>query len=207
MWLLLSSRMQLMLIVGATVLAVWATQGVAAMFTGAAVSPLGLVSPIVFFLGTVVVVILNQFWRPLWRLVPTLSRVMFPDLNGTWRGTVETTWVDSDGVSPGPIDVTIWVRQSLFAIRVQQRTNESGSWSQRVFPEADGEAGRFGLWYSYSNQPKATVSKTSAPHEGVARLELSWSAGEACLSGRYFTARETTGDINVVRVSKEIIEP
>jgi len=154
----------------------------------------------------VVVVVLNQCWRPLWRRFPTLSRVMFPDLNGTWRGTLETTWSDTDGVIPGPIETTILVRQSLFAIHVQQRTNESDSWSQRVFPEADGEAGRFGLWYSYSNQPRATVSHRSARHDGVARLELSCTADVARLCGQYFSSRRTNGDIAVERVSTEIIE-
>lgn len=207
MWLLLSRKTQLYIIVGASLLVTGALESFIAWMTGAVASPLKLVSFVVFIIGTISVGVLNYFWRPLWRRFPLLGRAIFPDLNGTWKGTLKTTWVDSAGVTPAPIEATVLVRQSLFGIHVQLLSYESDSRSQRVFPEADGEAGRFGLWYSYYNQPRATVSKTSAPHDGVARLELSRRAGEACLSGRYFTSRQTTGDINVVRESTEIIEP
>lgn len=206
MWLLLPRKTQLLLIVGATVLLVWALESAVQVATSTAVSPLKFVSLAVFLLGTVLVAVLNWCWRPLWRRFPFLSRVLFPDLNGTWKGTLQTTWKDADGVTPGPIESTIWVRQSLFAIHVQQRTKESDSWSQRVFPEANGEAERFGLWYSYSNQPRATVSHRSAPHDGVARLELSRTAKADRLSGQYYTARRTNGDISVERVSTAIVE-
>lgn len=206
MWLLLPRRTQLLLVVGATTALVWALESAAEMTTGTTVSPLKFVSLVVFLLGTVIVAALNWCWRPLWRRFPALSRILFPDLNGTWKGTLQTTWKDADGVTPGPIESTIWVRQSLFAIHVQQRTNESDSWSQRVFPEANGESGRFGLWYSYVNQPKAAVSHRSAPHDGVARLEHSRNGNADRLSGQYYTARRTNGDIIVERISADIID-
>ena len=125
MWLLLARRTQLLIIVVATVLVLWALESVLEMTTRSAVSPLKLVSLVVFLLGTVLVAVADRCWRPLWRRFPLLSRVLFPDLNGTWKGTLQTTWKDEHGVTPGPIESTIWVRQSLFTIHVQQRTKES----------------------------------------------------------------------------------
>lgn len=206
MWTLLSRRTQLTFVVFATALIVWAIQTIVALTGQQPVSPLKLVSLVVFLLGTGAVTIANWTWRPLWQRFPVLGRVFFPDLNGTWKGTLKSTWKDENGNLPGPIDTTIWIRQSLFTLHVQQRTSESDSWSQRVFPEALPSAGRFGLWYSYSNVPQAAVSHRSSPHDGVARLEMNVASDVGHMTGQYFTSRRTSGDIEIRRVSAAIVE-
>src|SRR5437660_549049 len=50
-------------------------------------------------------------WR--WRIFRGWL-VPFPDLNGTWQGTLQTTWVDPNtGKSPGPLPVILTIRQSF----------------------------------------------------------------------------------------------
>lgn len=199
MWMLLSRRTQVIILVGLTVLSVVGLQGIMEQLTGQTPSPFSLVSTIVFIVGTISVLLANFMWRTLWRWFPILNRVFFPDLNGRWEGTLRTTWKDASGNSPGPIDTTIWIRQSLFTVHVQQQTKESRSWSSHVIAEADPDAGRFQLWYSYINKPKAEVNHRSAQHEGLAILEIVPEIDPARLSGHYYTSRQTSGDIEVSR--------
>lgn len=205
MWQLLNRKAQLFIIVALTSLVLLVAQGLLPLVRGAEVQPMQLVSIAVFFVGTVLIAAFNWSWRWLWARIPWLSTSLFPDLNGTWKGTLQTTWVNEHGVVPGPIPATIWIRQSLLTIHVQQQTGESDSWSVRVFPEATADAGRFALWYSYDNQPRAAVRARSARHDGIARLELAVPVGADRLTGQYFTSRRTTGDIEVVRIDREFI--
>jgi len=49
--------------------------------------------------------------------------VPFPDLNGTWEGTIQTTWKNLEtGEIPGPIPVTLTVKQSFIRMSCVMRT-------------------------------------------------------------------------------------
>lgn len=196
MWALISRRWQLMILVGLTTLLLLGLQGASEWWTGTRPSLLKFVSLVATIIGTFFVVIANFIWRRLWRALPILSRMFFPDLNGTWEGFLQTTWVDpATNEVPPPIATTVTIRQSILSISVKQRTEESVSWATRVIPEADTDADRYRLWYSYSNKPKAAVSHRSSDHDGIAWLELSLSDDPDELRGQYFTSRKTSGDI------------
>lgn len=203
MWSLLPQRFQLTMIVGATALLFAAAGSVVELINLQPVTPFRLVSLAVFVLGSALVFIGNQIWRPLWKRWPVLGRVFFPDLNGTWKGELRTTWVNDQGNIPPPIQSTIWIRQTLFTLHVEQLTEESRSFSKHVFLEASPGAGRFGLWYTYANQPQAAASYRSGPHDGLARLEVRTGSWD-WLTGQYFTSRKTSGDIDVKRFSSDI---
>ena len=100
-----------------------------------------------------------------------------------------------------PISAEITIRQRLFASSVSLKTGESESHSTRCVLERLPEIGRFRIWYSYNNDPLAQVRHRSSPHEGVAFLEYDPDAETKKLVGRYYTARKTTGDIEVFRQS------
>ena len=94
------------------------------------------------------------------------------ELNGIWKGQIETTWSDSQPeVTQGPIKATVRIKQSLLSTSVRLKTAESHSQSTRCHLEADRDAGLFRILYSYHNWPKATVRDRSARHHGFARLE------------------------------------
>jgi len=140
-----------------------------------------------------------------WRKFPAIARKTFPDLNGTWEGTLVSTWIDPETKKPSPpIPVTIWIRQTLFSVSIKLRTGESTSHSTRCVLEAEPDAGRFRVWYSYDNRPRAEVAHRSARHEGVAWLEMDIDADPSRLAGQYYTDRRTTGDIDVRRVSRNV---
>lgn len=201
MWSLLSKRSQVLILVGLTALLLLGAQGAAEWWTGSRPSPLKSVSLVATIIGSGVVAVANWTWRAIWRRLPFLNRTFFPDLNGVWEGTLQTTWIDpATGVPPGPIDTHVTIRQGILGVHVRQKTRESDSWSTRVFPHAEPEADRYRLWYAYSNKPKAQVAHRSCDHDGVAWLEIALDDDPDLLTGQYYTSRRTTGDIALRRV-------
>lgn len=49
-------------------------------------------------------------WR--WRVLQGWL-IPFPDLNGTWQGSIQTNWKDANGKSPMPIPAILTIRQSF----------------------------------------------------------------------------------------------
>ncbi len=200
MWSLLGRSTQLSIIVGAGLCLAWAYDAAYGFWTGQVPNNIKLISLIVFIIGVVFAGVAEIAWRPLWRWFPLLQRKMFPDLNGTWKGTLTSTWVDpTTGSSKPPIATEIIIRQGLFSTSVSLETQESVSHSTRSFLEPFRDSGRYRIWYSYNNDPQAQFLHRSSPHEGVAFLECEFDADPDRLTGRYYTARRTTGDIDVRR--------
>lgn len=200
MWQLISRTKQATLTVALTIIIILAFQAATELWGGRTPPLYKMVSLVAFMLSTVFAGIANLIWRWVWRRIPSLNRWLFPDLNGTWIGVLQTTWVDpTTNLSPGPIETTVTIRQTLFDISVKMQTGESGSYSTRVIPEAEPQADRYRLWYSYDNRPIAKVQHRSTPHEGVAWLEIALGENADRLTGQYYTSRKTTGDIELTR--------
>ncbi|MBN8750333.1 MAG: hypothetical protein J0I65_22885 [Variovorax sp.] len=203
MWSLLPRQRQLSIIVIATLLMAWAIDAVYTLLDGHTPGVGKVASLVVTLLGSILVAIFNATWREVWRRFPALQRRAFPDLNGTWEGTLVSTWVDPEtGQTKPPIPTTITIRQGLLSMAVSLKTGESTSHSTRALLEKFSETSRFRIWYSYNNDPQAQYQHRSSPHEGVAFLELDADSDMNRLTGRYYTARRTTGDIDVVRINE-----
>ena len=180
-------------------------QSIFELVAGTQPSLIKFASLIVTVIGTVLVAAFNFSWRFLWSKFPFLSKIVFPDLNGTWTGPLQTTWKDpATGLSPGPIDTTVWIKQDLLNFSIQQQTKEFVSWSTRVFAEADKPSDRFRLWFSYDNRPHANVAYRSPEHEGVCSLEMNVDRSKSILQGQYFTSRSTSGNIQLSKVSSKL---
>ena len=62
----------------------------------------------------VIGIFIGYAWR--WRIFRGWL-VPFPDLNGTWQGSVQTTWIDpTTGKVPDPIPAILTIRQSFVRI-------------------------------------------------------------------------------------------
>lgn len=205
MWMLLTRRIQISILVLSTILAMTGIDALLEFFVYETVSLLKMAFLIIFLIGTVAVSVAHWVWRPIWRRFPILGQLFFPDLNGTWKGMLHTTWEDAQEITSAPIVTTIWIRQNLFTFHVQQEVNESSSWSSQVFLEAQPEVDRYRLRYLCDNQQGATVPYQSASHEGVATLEMSLATSVRRLTGHYYTSQHTSGDIDVVHVSGNIV--
>jgi hypothetical protein len=205
MWMLLTRRMQISILVLSTVLAMTGIDALLEFFVYEKLSLLKLAFLIIFLIGSVAVGVAHWVWRPIWRRFPICGQLFFPDLNGTWKGMLQTAWKDAHEITPAPIETTIWIRQNLFTFHVQQETNDSPAWSSQVFLEAQPEADRYRLRYLYDDQQGAAEVDQLAPHEGVATLEMSLATSVRRLTGHYYTSGHVSGDIDVVRVSENIV--
>jgi hypothetical protein len=140
-------------------------------------------------------------WKPLqaW-LVP------FPDLNGTWQGTIQTTWVDpKSGERPAAIPVVLSIKQSFVSTSCVMRTEEMNSHSYCSDFVLDAESQIRKLAYSYKSSPRPTVVHRSPPHDGAVVFDIIGNPPQK-LKGEYWTARKTTGEITLTYRCKEYLE-
>ncbi len=207
MWGLLPRTVQVIIVVFLGVIGTSTIAALAELFSGEHPSVYRFISLVASIITLVCIPLVEAMWRWFWQKIPVMNRWVFPDLNGTWRGELVSTWKNPEtGQSPPPIPVTFWIKQGIFSISVRMKTGESRSYSTRCLAEADRKARIFRLWYAYDNRPDAEVSHRSARHEGAAWLELDMGSHPDQLVGQYFTQRKTNGDIRVKQFSRDIIE-
>ena len=202
MWSLVPRSAQIIIVIALGMLGTSTLAAVARLYANADPSPYQYISLVATAICIILIPLVEGLWRQIWRLFPFLNRWLFPDLNGTWKGELISTWINPEtGQSPPPIPVTFWIRQGIFSMSIRMKTGESGSYSTRCLAEADRKAKIFRIWYTYDNRPHAEVSHRSARHDGAAWLELNTEAGLQQLAGQYFTQRRTSGDIRISRIS------
>jgi hypothetical protein len=147
------------------------------------------------------------FIKWLWR-VPLFRGWLIdvPDLQGTWKGTLETTWIDPQtNKTPAPIEAYLVIRQTLRDIHITMYTKESTSHSEATGICMEEDKGIRLLSYSYSNIPKATVRERSQIHYGAIRLRISIHP-ELKLEGEYWTDRKSTGHVEFSYIGRKLIE-
>lgn len=164
---------------------------------------LGLVSKVV----SVDLLIITGFSLWFWKF-PIFKGwlVVFPNLNGTWKGTIHTTWVDPEtGNRPAPIPAILTIKQSFFKISCIMRTGEMTSRSLVASFILDDENQLKRLFYSYDSNPKQTVKERSPQHCGTMSFDII-EKPEKKLIGEYWTGRKTTGNIEMTFWIDELIE-
>jgi hypothetical protein len=176
----------------------WADQ----LITGNAMTPLKSASMVTSAIGVVVVGAFGLLWRRLWRWIPLLDR-WYPDLTGRWEGTYLSTYVRPETGQPATGAIWVVIRQGLFNTSIVSGSDEMRSHSTRSWLDADRDAQRFRLGYTYSSEPDAAVRQRSAPHEGICWLTSMPDLGPDKLKGLYYTQRSTIGDLSLQRVSRD----
>ncbi len=147
------------------------------------------------------------FARWIWRL-PFLQSwlIPFPDLEGTWQGTLRTTWRDPEtDMSLGSIPAILVIRQTLTSVNCVLHTEESVSYSSAALLTEDNDNKVKQLSFNYANRPRATVRDRSEQHDGAAILNII-STPNRELRGEYWTNRKTTGEMTFVFKSKHLAE-
>jgi len=143
----------------------------------------------------------------IWRL-PILQGwlVTFPDLQGTWQGTLSTTWQHpgTDKTAP-PIPIILVIKQSFDSISCVLYTQESISYSNAALLSEEEESGLKKLSYVYTNTPELNARGRSPIHDGAAILRII-STPKRSLKGEYWTNRKTTGEIELTFRSRKLLE-
>jgi hypothetical protein len=147
-------------------------------------------------------IIIGLFVKWVWKwplLHPWL--VPFPNLNGTWKGTLHSTYVDPNtGERIAPITATLTIRQTFTDISCLMRTDEMQSSSGLAGFLLDEGQQQKQLAYTYCSRPKLTLTDKSPMHDGSVVLDII-GAPPTKLSGCYWTTRDTVGDIELRRRS------
>lgn len=122
-----------------------------------------------------------------------------PNLNGTWRGELQSDFV-RDGKQIDAIPTVIRIKQTDSTIYVTLFTGESSSITEQseLVREADD---RWRLTFVYTNKPRAEVRSRSDQHQGLCELYI--AGMDDRLSGNYFTSRKTTGEMKFDEWSKK----
>jgi hypothetical protein len=132
--------------------------------------------------------------------------VPFPNLQGTWKGTITTNWIDpKTNHRPAPIELVLVIRQSFLHLNCTLLTLESESRSFSASIHVDQESNERRLIYTYRNNPRPSVRDRSPIHSGTASL-LVISDPPQELRGEYWTSRESTGEISLRFSSKALLE-
>ncbi|MBF8964053.1 hypothetical protein I0P70_12425 [Pontibacter sp. FD36] len=168
------------------------------IFTDTAVFNLSTIVKILPRVVTINIILIFLFTTYVWkwkRLHPWL--VPFPNLNGTWKGFIQSTWEDpATGRRPAPIPVILTIDQSFINISCVMRTAEmtSRSVSSDFILDKVNQVKR--LCYTYDSNPIETVKQRSPQHCGTMLFDII-EVNDKKLVGGYWTGRKTTGHIEV----------
>jgi hypothetical protein len=144
-------------------------------------------------------------WAWKWRIFKDWL-VPFPNLEGTWQGVIHSSWIDQKtGNKVAPIPCILSIKQSFAKISCVMRTAEmtSFSFAEDFRIEADNQIRQF--CYSYTSKPLPSVTDRSPIHEGTIVFSIIGKPVKK-LSGYYWTARRTTGEIELTYRCKDILE-
>lgn len=147
-----------------------------------------------FVLNAMLVAILYVGWKSVWKRIPSLNTVLFPDLNGLWDMTIH--WHGSD--REGKVSAEATIKQNLLKISMEVVSNGSDSETMLAHPKKDPESGRPILYYLYRVIPKQKGAESGDVYHGAAILKLSNKTINE-LSGNYFTSQNTYGHFVLTR--------
>lgn len=153
------------------------------------------------FLATAIFTLWDLWlWRLPWlQLIPGVPL----SVRGTWKGTLESSWIDASGQQIAPKDAYLVVRQTFGQVHVTLLTDESKSESSLAgVTKTDGLSV---LHYLFFNKPKMKHETISRMHYGSTTLEISGKPARR-LTGRYWTDRDTRGELDFNEHDKKIAD-
>ncbi len=161
----------------------------------------------IYVFGTVTAVVgglLFIFDRWIWHLkILHPWFVAVPDLSGTWKAKIQSTWIDpktNQGIPP--IEAFLVIRQTYSSLSIRLMTPESSSecCAAKILRADDGI---YQAVCIYRNEPKHEVRHRSEVHYGGMRLHVSERYPKT-MRADYWTDRKTTGDIQLSERSEKL---
>ena len=151
---------------------------------------LGVVGGTVSVMMLVLLAFENWIWAWPWLQGWFVQR---PDLRGTWRVRIDSSWMGEDGTPVKPIDAFLVIRQTYSKLSIRMLTPESSSEMVGCSIER-AEDGVYRVAGTYWNRPRISVRDRSPIHFGAVALDIQ---GEppTVLEGHYWTDRLTRGEM------------
>lgn len=155
-------------------------------------------SPFSFVVGGLALLGL-WFEQNLWRTSLIRRLVSRPDLEGTWKGQLVTTYDDPESGEPlPPITCYLAVTQTYSTLQMRLLTGESNSWLISDDLSKSSKGGGYQVVGVYTNHPKAALRERSGVHFGALWLDTHGDDRvPTAMSGEYWTDRETKGSITL----------
>lgn len=130
--------------------------------------------------------------------------VAFPDLSGTWLGTLKSDYVNPETKNRvNPIPCMLVIKHKYKKIRIILQTAESISQSFSEEIEFDSDKHQKRISYSYTNEPNTLLDYRSNSHRGTVVLAL---INDNELIGHYYTDRKTKGEMSFKFYTKESLD-
>ena len=169
MWSLLGRSTQLTIVVAAAFCLAWACDAAYQLLTGQTPYNIKLISLFAFIIGGVLAGVAEVSWRPLWRRFPILQRKAFPDLNGSWTGTLVSTWVDpATGLPKSPIPTDSLFVRAYSRLLFRSRPESPPHTQRDLFSNPSGvqEDFGFGTVITVTRKPnsKSVARRTKGSH-------------------------------------------
>src|SRR5262249_20094759 len=126
-----------------------------------------------------------------------------PYLKGTWKGVLESSYVDpATQQKVAPIEVYLVVRQTFSAVHLRLITRESASESlANNIPK--GEDDGYTVASVYRNTPQLSARDRSAIHHGAIIIRVEGDPVTS-LTGEYWTDRLTRGELRFLEKSNTL---
>lgn len=146
-------------------------------------------------LNIVLIVLLQMGWRYLWRVLPQLSELIFPDLNGNWKMDIRYSL---NGIE-ATVSATATIKQSILKLSMEVVSGNSESETLMMQPTKDPQSGRPQLHYLYRVTRRTVTSPGVDSYEGAAILKLDHKC-ESVFEGNYFTSIMSRGLFRLTRI-------
>lgn len=132
-----------------------------------------------------------------------LNKILYKiNLNGTWCGTYESVESNTKKISEG--DIVIRIKQNFLDISVISYTKKFKNYSHSEELKYDEKSNMNGLIYVYSQKENSPLDLLE--RNGTAELNILKSENTFKLSGEFWTILGTRGKLDLVRVSKKIVD-
>lgn len=172
-------------------------------------STISLATPVTLIFISLVYILGKWGWLLFWKaplIGGLLNKYVCPNLNGSWKGEVESSFLAEDGKRKTK-EVALNIKADLFGFNITLESLDKYQNSKVIQSELfkDKKTGTFYIFYifeSYVPIPKETDDRI---FEGSAKLEISFNDKSTCLKGTYWTNRawqrgmNTAGFISAVK--------
>ncbi|UPK79987.1 hypothetical protein LW139_14325 [Proteus vulgaris] len=147
-----------------------------------------------------IIFILCFTWEYLWKKIPLLSKIFFPNLSGDWIITIE--YFNKEDNKTKEIEGKCQIHQNIYSLSINIQTETSESETLSISAEKDLISGYIKLHYIYRNEViKQDDSSLPDIYLGTAILKIKNDSNN--LNGQYFTSRNGKGHFSLSRIQDE----